>query len=88
MTNIAFDPYDIKPTTTMPNDFEQFWSDAMSKAAKIPMSPTLRYSEKESNDRVDVYYLKLQSYKKHQDASLQYCACPGLPCARSMVLMN
>ena len=64
MTNIAFDPYDIKPTTTMPNDFEQFWSDAMSKAAKIPMSPTLRYSEKESNDRVDVYYLKLQSYKK------------------------
>ena len=64
MTNIAFDPYDIKPTTTMPNDFEQFWNDAMSKAAQVPMSTTLRYSEKESNDRVDVYYLRLQSYRK------------------------
>lgn len=64
MTNIAFDPYDIKPTTIMPDDFEQFWSSAIDKASQLPMQPTLRYSEKESNDRVDVYYLRLQSYKK------------------------
>ncbi|MBP5687115.1 MAG: acetylxylan esterase [Muribaculaceae bacterium] len=64
MTNIAFDPYNIKPTTTMPDDFEQFWNDAMEKAAQIPMQPTLRHSDEESNDRVDVYYLRLQSYKK------------------------
>ena len=64
MTNVAFDPYEIKPTTTMPPDFEQFWSDAMAKAAKVPMKPQLRHSERESNDRVDVYYLRLQSYKE------------------------
>ena len=64
MTNIAFDPYNIKPTTTMPDDFEQFWSDAIGKAAQVPMQPTLRHSDEESNDRVDVYYLRLQSYKK------------------------
>ena len=64
MTNIAFDPFDIRPTTTMPADFEQFWSDAMKKASQLPMMPSLRYSEKESNDRVDVYYLRLQSYKR------------------------
>lgn len=64
MTNIAFDPFNIKPTTTMPDDFEQFWSDAIKKASQVPMQPTLRYSEKESNDRVDVYYLRLQSFKK------------------------
>ncbi|MBR5117326.1 MAG: acetylxylan esterase [Muribaculaceae bacterium] len=64
MTNIAFDPYNIKPTTTMPDDFEQFWSDAMDKADQVPMQPTLRHSDEESNDRVDVYYLRLQSYKK------------------------
>ena len=62
-TNIAFDPYDIKPTTTMPADFDEFWRDAMAKAAQIPMMPTLRRSDKESNDRVDVYYVRLQSYK-------------------------
>lgn len=64
MTNIAFDPYSITPTTTMPDDFEQFWNDAMLKASKVPMQPTLRHSDEESNDRVDVYYLRLQSYKK------------------------
>ena len=64
MTNIGFDPYSIEPTTTMPPDFEQFWSDAVKKASQLPMMPTLRHSEKESNDRVDVYYLRLQSYKR------------------------
>ena len=63
MTNIAFDPYSIKPTTTMPDDFEQFWSESMAKAAKVPMRPTVRYSQEESNDRVDVYYVRIQSYK-------------------------
>ena len=63
MTNIGFDPYSIKPTTTMPADFEAFWNDAMEKASKVPMMPTLRRSDKESNDRVDVYYVRLQSYK-------------------------
>ena len=64
MTNIGFDPYSIEPTTTMPPDFEQFWGDAVKKASQLPMMPTLRHSEKESNDRVDVYYLRLQSYKR------------------------
>ena len=64
MTNIAFDPYNIQPTTIMPADFEQFWSDAKAKAAKIPMQPVLRHSLEESNDRVDVYYVRLQSYRK------------------------
>lgn len=64
MTNIAFDPYNIQPTTTMPADFEQFWIDAMNKAAKVPMKPILRYSPEESNDRVDVYYLRVQSFKE------------------------
>lgn len=64
MTNIACDPYSIQPTTTMPADFEQFWHGAVDKAAQLPMRPTLRHSDEESNDRVDVYYLRIQSYKR------------------------
>lgn len=64
MTNIACDPYSIQPTTTMPADFEQYWHDAVAKAAQLPMMPTLRHSDEESNDRVDVYYLRIQSYKR------------------------
>ncbi|MBQ7691211.1 MAG: acetylxylan esterase [Muribaculaceae bacterium] len=64
MTNIAFDPLDIHPTTTMPNDFEAFWTSAVAAATQVPMQPTLRHSDNESNDRVDVYYVRFQSYKK------------------------
>ena len=64
MTNIAFDPYDIQPTTTMPADFEEYWRDAVGKVSRLPMQPRLRYSAEESNDRVDVYYLRIQSYKE------------------------
>ena len=64
MTNIAFDPFNIQPTTTMPADFESFWSGAVAAAAEVPMMPTLRHSDQESNDRVDVYYVRFQSYKK------------------------
>ena len=64
MTNIAFDPYSIQPTTTMPADFEQYWQGAVAKAAQVPMCPSVRYSAEESNDRVDVYYVKIQSYRR------------------------
>ena len=64
MTNIAFDPLDIRPTTTMPDDFEQYWRSAVAKASALPMRPTLRHSAAESNDRVDVYYVRLQSYRE------------------------
>ena len=63
MTNIAFDPYSITPTTTMPADFELFWSNAIDKAAQVPMLTTVTRNEKESNDKVDVFYVKIQSYK-------------------------
>lgn len=63
LTNVAFDPYDIKPTTTMPADFDLFWNKTVANATEIPLMPTLRHSDKESNDRVDVFYVRLQSYK-------------------------
>ena len=62
-TNIGFDPYRIEPTTSLPEDFEAFWENAKEKAAKVPMLTRVRYSQEESNDRVDVYYVRIQSYK-------------------------
>ena len=62
-TNIGFDPYRIEPTTSLPEDFESFWENAKEKAARVPMLTRVRYSQEESNDRVDVYYIRIQSYK-------------------------
>ena len=62
-TNIGFDPYKIEPTTSLPEDFESFWENAKEKAARVPMLTRVRYSQEESNDRLDVYYIRIQSYK-------------------------
>lgn len=64
MTNIAFDPFEIKPTTTLPADFVEFWDNAKAKAAQVPMEVRTRWSEKESNEKVDVYYVRIQSYRR------------------------
>ncbi len=63
MTNIGFDPDKIEPTTTLPDDFTEFWEDAKAKAAKVPMLVRERYAPEESDDRVDVYYVRIQSYR-------------------------
>ncbi|MBR3451220.1 MAG: acetylxylan esterase [Bacteroidales bacterium] len=63
MTNIGFDPDKIEPTTTLPDDFTEFWEDAKAKAAKVPMLVRERYAPDESDDRVDVYYVRIQSYR-------------------------
>jgi len=63
-TNIGFDPYKIEPTTSLPDDFIAFWEEAKAKAAEVPMLTRLRHAPEESDDRVDVYYVRIQSYRK------------------------
>jgi len=64
MTNLAYDPYSIQPTTTMPDDFNEFWDKSMEKAALVPMDVIIKHNDKESNAKVDVYYVRIQSYRK------------------------
>ena len=61
MVNLAFDPQDIKPTVTLPDDFREYWDNAKAEAAKVPMETEIRHIAKESNSKVDVYYVKIQA---------------------------
>ena len=63
-TNIGFDPYSIRPTTTLPDDFSAFWEKEKAKAAEVPMLVKERYCPEQSDDRVDVYYVRIQSFRK------------------------
>ncbi|MBR1539236.1 MAG: acetylxylan esterase, partial [Bacteroidales bacterium] len=58
MTNIGFEPDRIAPTTSLPDDFTAFWENAKEQAAKVPMLVRERYAPEESDDRVDVYYVR------------------------------
>lgn len=63
LTNIGFEPYNIKPTTTLPDDFTEFWDKTRKKAESVPMLTKITYNEKQSTPKVDVYYVKIQSYR-------------------------
>ena len=64
MTNLACEPDAIAPTTSLPDDFVAYWENAKEQAARVPMLVRERYAPEESDDRVDVYYVRIQSYKK------------------------
>lgn len=63
MTNIGFEPYNIQPTTTLPDDFTEFWDKACESAAKVPMVSKVVWNAEQSTPQIDVYYVKFQSYR-------------------------
>lgn len=56
---LAFSPEEIKPYTTMPKDFRDFWNGELKKARKVELDPKLLHLKKYSNDQVDVYLIRL-----------------------------
>ena len=59
----GFSPEQIKPTTTLPSDFEQFWDGAKAELAKIPMKPILTLIPERCTDKVDVYHVSIDNIK-------------------------
>ncbi len=59
----AFSPEEIEPTTTLPDDFEQFWNDAKAALAKIPVHPVLTLMPEKCTDKVDVYHVSINNIK-------------------------
>lgn len=59
----GFSPEEIEPTTTLPPDFEQFWKDAKTELAKVPVSPVLTLMPERCTDKVDVYHVRIDNIK-------------------------
>ena len=64
LAQAAFDPEKLRPMTDMPEDFAAFWERAKAENAKIPMDPRVERAEQWCTDKVDVYYVRLQSFRK------------------------
>lgn len=62
--NVAFSPYDIQPTQSCPDDFDDFWEKSLKKAAKIPLEPLVTLVPERCTSRTDVYHVRLQHYRK------------------------
>lgn len=61
LATAAFNPLAIKPTVTMPTDFDAFWQKAMSDLKKVPVDAKLELLQERSTATVDVYQLSLQN---------------------------
>ncbi len=52
---VGFDPYAIKATTQMPNDFVSFWESQKKKWSIEPLYSKMDYMPSKSTDKVDVF---------------------------------
>jgi cephalosporin-C deacetylase len=62
MAAAAFAPESIKPTTTLPDDFTEFWEKAKAEAAKIPLDARMVLQPNRCTETVDVYHISVQNY--------------------------
>lgn len=60
---VGFAPDKIRPTTTLPSDFETFWDKGKEELAEVPMNPVLTLLPERSTDKVDVYHVQLDNVK-------------------------
>ena len=57
----GFSPEEIEPTTTLPDDFEDFWMNAKKELAKIPVRPVMTLLPERCTDKVDVYHVSIDN---------------------------
>jgi len=60
-STVGFSPDKIKPTTTLPRDFESFWTKEKEELSKVPVNPILTLMPERCNDKVDVYHVQLDN---------------------------
>lgn len=58
---VGFTPEKIEPTTSLPDDFRQFWANALDELARIPVAPVLTLLPEKCTDLVDVYHVRLDN---------------------------
>ncbi len=63
MATAGFDPLTIKPTVTNPADFGQFWNQAKTELANIPIDARMTLLPERCTETVNVYHVNLQNFR-------------------------
>ncbi|TLX71391.1 acetylxylan esterase [Labilibacter sediminis] len=59
----GFEPEKIKPTVSMPDDFDAFWSKAKDDLSKVPMNAIATLETELCTDEINVYHIRIDNYK-------------------------
>ncbi len=58
---VGFAPEKIKPTTTLPADFQEFWNKGKEELSKVPVNPVLTLMPERCTDKVNVYHVQIDN---------------------------
>jgi len=61
MATAAVGTEDIQPTTTLPDDFVQFWDNAKSELANIPLDAQMTLLSESCTEKINVYHVSFQN---------------------------
>ncbi len=59
----GFSPEKIEPTTSLPDDFEEFWKSGKEDLAKIPIEPVMTLMPERCTDKVNVYHVSIRNIR-------------------------
>lgn len=61
LATAAYNPEEIKPTVENPEDFDQFWSNAIAQARKIDLDPKITLIPERCTSKLNVYHISFQN---------------------------
>lgn len=62
LATAGFNPSQIEPAVTDPDDFTSFWEQAKAELAKVPMDARMTLMPDRCTENVNVYHVNLQNY--------------------------
>jgi cephalosporin-C deacetylase len=75
LATAAFEPEKIKPAVEMPADFTSFWNTAKADLNKIPLDSKMTLLPDRCTEKVNVYHINIQNFKKDGTARLYGILC-------------
>lgn len=57
LATVGFDTEKLKPTVTLPEDFNQFWGNNINALKKVELKPTMTLLPDRCTDKVNVYHI-------------------------------
>lgn len=64
---LGFSPEDIKPYTTCPSDFDQYWKDVLADQQAVPLQVEVTPAPAFADASVDCHLVKIRCYRKQSE---------------------
>src|SRR5690606_32156306 len=75
----AFEPTKIQPTVTVPDDFQQFWSQAIQESKKTDLNTQLTPLQDKNSDSVAVFQVEYSFYNQGVQKFYGVLSLPKFP---------